>query len=134
VFSPAKRSEVMAKIRSRGNRSTERRLRAQLASAGIGGWRMHASDLPGTPDFVFDSRRLVVFVDGCFWHGCQRCRTIPKSNREFWEEKIGGTIRRDRRVDGYLRSKGWSVLHVWEHDVKASPRGLHRVRRALARR
>ena len=132
VFDEAKRSEIMSRIKSRGNRSTEGRLRGQLVAAGIRGWRMQARDLPGSPDFVFDSERVAVFVDGCFWHGCKRCRNIPASNRRFWQEKIEGNRRRDRRVSRALRRDGWSVVRIWEHDLKSGKKALRRVQRALA--
>ncbi len=133
VFDRAKRSEVMSRVRSRGNRSTERRLRAHLAAAGIGGWRMHADDLPGTPDFAFDRERVAVFVDGCFWHGCRRCRSVPADNRDFWQQKIDTNRRRDRKASRALRATGWSVVRLWEHDLKDAKAALRRVIRVLER-
>ena len=125
--------EIMSRIKGRNNRSTERALRARLAAHGVRGWRMHAADLPGKPDFVFDANRLAIFVDGCFWHGCPRCRNIPASNRAFWEHKINGNRRRDRRNDRRLWADGWHVLHLWEHELKRPEFALRRLRRALRR-
>jgi len=122
VFTRQKRSEVMATVRGRGNRSTEWRLRSRLVSSGIAGWRVNAADVLGKPDFVFDSAKIAVFVDGCFWHGCHHCRNIPASNREFWTEKINATKKRDRKVTRTLKKSGWRVIRFWEHELKREPK------------
>jgi DNA mismatch endonuclease (patch repair protein) len=67
-------------------------------------------------DIVWSGRRLVVFLDGCFWHGCPIHGTTPKSNTEWWRSKINGNRDRDLRVDEILRQSGWTVLRFWEHD------------------
>lgn len=69
------------------------------------------------PDIVFPGVRLVVFVDGCFWHGCQKHRSLPTSNASFWKDKIEGTARRDQQQVAWLEEAGWTVIRVWEHDV-----------------
>lgn len=69
------------------------------------------------PDIVFPSVRLAVFVDGCFWHGCQKHRSLPASNASFWKDKIEGTARRDQQHVRWLEEAGWTVIRVWEHDV-----------------
>jgi DNA mismatch endonuclease, patch repair protein len=69
------------------------------------------------PDIVFPRLRLAVFVDGCFWHGCQKHRSFPTSNASFWREKIEGTAQRDKLQAAWLREAGWTVVRVWEHDV-----------------
>jgi DNA mismatch endonuclease (patch repair protein) len=95
--------------------------------------------LPSTdsvrPDFVFRKERLVVFVDGCFWHGCPRHYARPKARRAFWDAKIAANRARDRRVDRALRASGWRVLHVWEHALASRQiaRTLARLRRAVGR-
>jgi len=106
----------MAAIRSKGNKATELRLVAILRATGIRGWRRH-QPLPGRPDFVFRRERLVIFVDGCFWHGCPRHFRMPKSNREYWERKLGRNIRRDRGNNKSLRKAGWQVLRFWQHSL-----------------
>ena len=121
VFSKAKRSEVMTAIRGRDNRSTEWRLRARLISSGLSGWRVNATDVSGKPDFVFDATKVAVFVDGCFWHGCRRCRNIPETNREFWSNKIEKNKKRDQKVTHLLKQSGWQVLRFWEHELKREP-------------
>jgi DNA mismatch endonuclease, patch repair protein len=114
VFSKYKRSQVMAAIRSRGNKETELKLASILRAARITGWRRH-QPLPGHPDFTFRHERVAVFVDGCFWHGCRwHCR-MPKGNRKYWRRKIAGNSARDHRATLLLRSKGWRVVRIWEH-------------------
>jgi DNA mismatch endonuclease (patch repair protein) len=121
VFTKQKRSEVMAAIHGRGNRSTEWRLRARLVSSGISGWRMNAGDVMGKPDFVFSRNKIAVFVDGCFWHGCRKCRNIPASNQDFWSAKIEANKKRDHKVSRNLRKSGWQVIRFWEHELKRKP-------------
>lgn len=74
------------------------------------------SDLRLRGDLVWKGRRLVVFIDGCYWHGCPLHRTHPKANAEWWQEKIEANVARDRRHDRALRERGWRVLRFWEHE------------------
>ena len=113
VFTPAKRSAVMALIRSRGNRATELRLIALMREYGITGWRRNAPVF-GKPDFIFRRERVAVFVDGCFWHGCPRHATKPATRAEWWAAKLARNAQRDRAVTRTLRRAGWRVLRVWE--------------------
>lgn len=133
VFSKSKRSEVMRRIRGRGNRDTEIAFMKLLKAAGITGWRRHLAlsldPRTGTrtrlagknhrvkPDFVFSAQRLVVFIDGCFWHGCPRHATAPKANADFWAAKLAENKARDRHVNRSLRRRGWRVVRIWEHDL-----------------
>ena len=122
IFSKKKRSELMSRIRSRNNKGTELILASLLRKHRRTGWRRHYR-LPGTPDFAFPARKVAIFIDGCFWHGCTRCtRNItPSTNRKFWSEKIVANRKRDRRADRNLRGIGWHVLRIWEHDLKKRP-------------
>ena len=86
VFTKAKRSQVMSRIRGRGNKQTELALAKLLRSARITGWRRHVA-LLGRPDFTFRKERLVIFVDGCFWHCCPIERSSPKANAKWWASK-----------------------------------------------
>ena len=113
-------SKRMSRIRSKGNRTTEVRLRMALVRSGLSGWTMHETQLPGCPDFVFQRQRIVVFVDGCFWHGCNKCRTIPRANFALWNEKIVRNRPRDQAVSKALRRSGFIVLRFWEHELKHS--------------
>ncbi len=98
---------------------------------GLKGWRRH-QPLPGRPGFIYRREKLAVFVDGCFWHGCPDCYRAPKSNVEFWERKVDGNRRRDRRVTRQLRVAGWSVTRVRECVLKLSPAVVaNRIQRML---
>ena len=119
TFSRATRSRVMSHSRSRGTKTTEWRFRSLLMRSGVRGWKLgHDSGLTGSPDVVFARARLAVFLDGCFWHGCQRCRSIPTTNRAFWLNKIQENRKRDKRVGRMLRAKSWKVIRVWEHELR----------------
>jgi len=120
VFSKDKRSEVMSKIRGRGNRSTERRMAAMLRANAISGWQTHRKDIPGTPDFYFPKLHLALFIDGCFWHQCPRCSKLPAQNDAFWAEKLAKNVRRDRRIRRALNRAGIRVWRLWEHDLERS--------------
>lgn len=129
----AVRSRTMRAVRSRGNASTEARLAGLLRKQGLSGWRRQLP-LPGTPDFAWRKERVAVFVDGCFWHGCPKClRPMPKTNAAYWIAKIDRNKARDRRVGRELRSRGWTVVRVWEHELDTPNRFLSRLTRALAR-
>lgn len=116
VFSKAKRSDVMSRIRSRGNEETELALIRLFRSHNITGWRRNWR-LEGKPDFVFPTQRLVIFVDGCFWHGCPVHGTQPSTNQAYWKSKLERNRARDKRVTRVLRTYGWRVLRVWHHDL-----------------
>jgi DNA mismatch endonuclease (patch repair protein) len=133
IWSKSKRSQVMSLIRAKGNKLTERRLEALLKQGGITGWRRHLP-LPGKPDFAFQKQKVAVFVDGCFWHGCPKCYTRPKTNRAFWDLKRAENMARDRRVNRQLRRNGWKVIRIWQHSLGRSPGTcLNRLCRALYR-
>lgn len=116
VFTKAKRSEVMSRIRGQGNKDTELALVKLFRQYGITGWRRN-QNVFGKPDFLFRRNRLALFVDGCFWHGCPRCYQRPKSNRKFWDAKIACNKARDRQVNRTLRSANWRVVRIWEHEL-----------------
>ena len=115
VFSKAKRSDVMSRIRGHGNKDTELALIKLFRKHRTTGWR-RGQPVFGKPDFIFRSARLAVFVDGCFWHGCPKHRKIPAGNREFWKKKFAANKARDLRVNKELRKLGWRVTRIWEHD------------------
>ena len=109
------RSSLMAKVRSKDNRSTELRMISELQERGITGWMRHPADVPGRPDFFFPNQRLVLFVDGCFWHACPKCGRLPKTRVDFWHTKLAGNRRRDLSISRKLRKQGFHVMRVWEH-------------------
>ena len=159
VFTKSKRSEVMSRIRSRGNKDTELALAKLFRRNKITGWRRHLEirgrarspmravkqtsksgahgvtrpTLSVRPDFVFRQARLALFVDGCFWHGCPKHETKPRNNRAFWHRKLSANKARDRLVNHALRRAGWRVVRIWEHELakKSELRLLRRIQRFL---
>jgi len=140
IMSPAQRSALMARIPGKGNRTTELAMTRLLRLGRITGWRRHLNFrwvAPDgrvrftRPDFVFPAHRLVVFVDGCFWHGCPLHSTPPQNNAPFWQTKIEGNRHRDTRSRTALRKKGWKVLRIWEHSLRDSE-GQKRVLKRIA--
>ncbi|MEZ5415537.1 MAG: very short patch repair endonuclease [Opitutaceae bacterium] len=117
IFTKNKRSGVMSCIKGTGNKATELRLIQIFRANDITGWR-RSSKLPGRPDFIFPKLKTTVFVDGCFWHGCPKHAIQPKTNATFWREKIARNKARDRKVNRLLRARGWTVLRIWEHDLR----------------
>jgi len=130
-LTPEQRSAHMAKVRSSKNRSTEMHVAAHLIARGFRGWKRNPQSVPGCPDFYFVHERLALFVDGCFWHGCRKCRRkTPSSRPDFWRQKIESNRQRDKKVRRVLLAQGYAVLRIWEHDL---PSGiwLDKLRSAL---
>ena len=131
-LSPEQRSWNMSRIRDR-NSKPEIDLRSALHRRGLR-FRVHYSKLPGKPDIVFPRYRIVVFVNGCFWHRHEGCHltTTPTKNREFWIKKFRSNVDRDKRQQSELEQMGWSVLVVWECEIESDLAGaVTRVSRAL---
>lgn len=126
-FPRRKRSEIMAKVRSRGNASTELKALRILRQSRITGWRRHLP-IVGHPDFAFPKQRIAVFVDGCFWHGCPRCYRAPQSSKGYWRAKVRRNRRRDRAVTRQLQRDGWTVVRVWECQLKTPTRFLNKLK------
>ena len=123
------RSRIMAAIHSRGNTTTELPLARLLWAAGLRGYRKQWPVF-GRPDFAWPARRVAVFVDGCFWHGCS-CKYLPRTNTEFWHKKVETNKKRDRRVSQALRQQGWTVVRIKECAVRR-PATLSRIAEAIA--
>jgi DNA mismatch endonuclease (patch repair protein) len=131
VFTKAKRSEVMSRIRGHGNKDTELALIKVFRLHRMTGWRRH-QPVFGKPDFVFSAVRVAVFVDGCFWHGCPEHSAMPRNNRVFWAKKLAANKARDRLVTRTLRRAGWRVVRIWEHDLtKRASACVTRIKAAL---
>lgn len=116
TLTPEQRSERMSRIRCKDSKAE---LLVRRLTHGMGyRYRLHARDLPGKPDLVFRSRRKVIFVHGCFWHGhdCKLGR-MPKSRLEFWGNKIASNRERDSRVLAELAAQGWRALVIWECQI-----------------
>lgn len=115
---PTQRSYNMSRIHSR-NTTPEKNVRNELWCRGFR-YRINDKRLPGKPDIVLPKYRTVIFVHGCFWHGHKDCKyyTVPKTNTEFWKAKVARNQERDQEVWRKLEAKGWSVIIVWECQLK----------------
>jgi len=114
------RSWNMSRIRSK-NTKPEILVRKAIHAKGYR-FRLHEKKLPGKPDLVLAKHRLVIFVNGCFWHRHQGCRlsTTPKSNTDFWERKFSDNMQRDERNKKKLQALGWRVQVIWECETRDS--------------
>ena len=117
IFSKHKRSEIMSKVRSK-NTKPEEIVGKYLFSHGLR-YRKNVKKLPGSPDLVLRKYKVVIFVNGCFWHGhdCKK-GVLPNTNKVFWEEKIRKNKHRDTNNYQKLTDLGWRVLIVWECEIK----------------
>lgn len=116
-FDKEKRSSIMSKVRSKGNKSTELRLIKLFKENRITGWRRNYL-VEGRPDFVFIKQRVAIFVDGCFWHGHDCRNTRPSDNAEYWQKKRERNMKRDAEVTALFEKRGWRVLRIWECELK----------------
>ena len=133
TFTPEKRSEIMKKVKSK-NTSVEIKFRQELWKSGIRGWRTCQKGIPGKPDVVYKGRKIAIFVDGCFWHGCPVCDRSPKSGDKYWENKINKNAARDKENEEKLIKEGWKVIRFWEHEVNKNVAGcVLRVKELLER-
>jgi len=118
---PPKATSESVSRSMRSNRSSG--TKPELALAKLLRKRLYRNGLPGNPDFIYPKKKLAVFVHGCFWHRCPRCKfPVPKSNTEYWRDKFSRNVKRDALAVKSLRKMGWRSMVVWEHDVKKDPR------------
>ena len=133
ALSKAKRSRLMARVRSHGNKATELVMAELLRKHHVCGWRRRQK-LLGSPDSLFPRKKLAIFIDGCFWHGCPRCYRRPGSHRKYWDAKVLRNRQRDRLVCRELHNLGWHVIRIWEHNLARHPETcLRRISGALAK-
>ena len=117
VFTKEKRSEIMSAIRSKDSKFEQSFLKwfSETVRDPI---RLHPKDVMGCPDVVLKNKKIIFFLDSCFWHGCKiHCR-VPKSNQEYWSQKIKRNRSRDKLVNACLKKQGWKVIRIWEHSWK----------------
>lgn len=111
-------SKIMRANKSK-NTKPEITLRKSLWKCGVRGYRLHWSKVPGKPDIAFPSKKIAIFVNGCFWHRCPNCNLpLPKSNVEFWNDKFKKNVDRDYQKKSLLEKSNWKVLIVWECEIK----------------
>ena len=123
VFDSKKRSDIMSKVRSNNNKSTELALINFFIENNITGWKRNYP-VKGHPDFVFLDKKIVVFVDGCFWHGHDCRNTRPSDNAEYWQKKRERNIKHDKEVTAMFENRGWTVIRIWECELKKKNRDV----------
>ena len=118
IFTQSQRHDCMAKVRSKGT-TPEVTLRRCLHRRGLR-FRVNVKSLPGTPDIVLAKYHTIIFVNGCFWHGHDGCKyyTHPKTNSEFWADKVKRNIERDLEISSRLEYLNWHVITIWECELK----------------
>lgn len=122
VLTPEQRKLVMSRIRGKDT-GPELKIRKLLFAKGIRGYRVHY-DLPGKPDIVFTRQKVVIFIDGCFWHKCPVCFREPETRKDFWMNKINSNVGRDMKNNQILKEMGWKVIRIWEHEVRKDPEAV----------
>lgn len=115
-ISKQKRSEIMSAVKSKET-LLEKKMRRALSKHGLR-YRKNVKYLTGKPDVAFIGKKIVVFIDSCFWHGCKKHFRMPKTNINYWKTKIEKNKKRDKEVNKIYKKNGWVVLRVWEHDLQ----------------
>ena len=116
-FDKKTRSKIMSRIRGK-NTKPEIILRREIFKLGYRYSLNHRfKELNFKPDLVMVSRKICIFIDGCFWHGCSKCYKEPKSNKKFWRLKIKRNQDRDKEQNSFLKKNGWKVIRIWEHEI-----------------
>lgn len=121
IFDSKKRSDIMSKVRSKNNKSTELKLIQIFEENNIKGWRRNYP-VKGHPDFVFLDKKIAIFVDGCFWHGHDCRNTRPADNAEYWNNKRTRNMKHDQEVTALFEQRGWIVIRIWECELKKKNR------------
>ena len=122
----------MGNVKARGNKSTELKLIKLFRENDLTGWKRNYP-VKGKPDFVFLPQRVAIFVDGCFWHGCEDHCRIPSSNQDYWLAKINRNKERDNATTAAFQERNWKVIRIWEHELtrKNSTAVLQRITSTL---
>ena len=124
VHTKKQRSYNMSMIKGK-NTKPELSLRKLLSSKKVRGYRLNYK-LPGKPDIVFGKYKIVIFIDGCFWHRCPKCFIEPENNKNFWKSKIKGNVKRDKIVNKILKKEGWQVIRIREHLLRKRPNNVYK--------
>ena len=130
--SKTKRSEIMSLIKS-SETKLEKSFRKELSGLGLR-YRKNVANLMGKPDVAFIGKKLVIFIDSCFWHGCKRHFRVPKSNKLYWQLKIEKNKNRDKEVTKFYKKNGWIILRFWEHDLKNANKIIEKIRTILSKK
>jgi len=128
VLTKKQRSYCMSQIKGRNTR-LEQSFRKYIWNKGLTGYRTK-SRITGKPDLYFPTKKIAVFIDGCFWHKCPKCFIEPKSNKKFWKDKIKKNVQRDIKVNKLLKEQHIRTLRFWEHEIKKSlPKCFNRLKK-----
>ena len=119
IYSEDKRSQLMSQI-STEDTKIEIIVRKLLWNDGYR-YRTNVKDVPGTPDICHKGKKVAVFLDGCFWHGCPECNEDPEKNSEFWQQKFENNQKRRNEVKETLSEDNWQILEFWGHEIKDDP-------------
>lgn len=124
VLTKEQRHQCMSNVKSK-NTKPEILVRQFLFSHGYR-YRLNYNKLPGKPDIVLPKYKIVIFINGCFWHGHEGCKyaTIPETNHEFWMTKISGNVKRDKETRDKLIDSGWKVINIWQCQLKSKTKEL----------
>lgn len=133
IFNKKKRSEIMSKVKSKDSK-IEVNFRKKLWAAGFR-YRKNSTKYFGKPDVVLLKYKTVIFIDSCFWHGCEKHGSIPVSRIKFWTQKINRNKARDKEVSKYYKKQYWKILRIWEHEIlKDEERFFKKIKKFLAER
>ena len=111
-------SKIMSSIKGK-NTKPELMLRKALSNSNIRGYRVHWKKVIGNPDIAFVSKKIAIFVHGCFWHRCPHCHPhVPRSHSSYWQEKFSKNVQRDKRYQEQLKKMGWKTIIIWECESK----------------
>jgi DNA mismatch endonuclease, patch repair protein len=116
MFTKEQRRKNMQAIRSKSQ--LENMVTRELWQRGIR-FRKNVKDLFGKPDIAIKKYKIVIFIDSCFWHGCEIHGNRPKSNQDYWDKKLARNKERDLEVEDYYKNKNWHYKRIWEHDIRA---------------
>lgn len=135
VFDNKKRSEIMSKVRSKNNKSTELKLIQVFKENNITGWKRNYQ-VKGHPDFVFLDKKIAVFVDGCFWHGHDCRNTRPSDNADYWTKKRERNMKHDKEITALFERRRWTVIRIWECELRKKNREqlMEKIRLCFANR
>ncbi len=125
---PSPSSEIVTRVmRANKAKGTEPEIsvRRMLCEMGHPGYRLNWKKIPGRPDIAYPGRKIAIFINGCFWHRCPNCNLpLPKSHMEFWQEKFERNVERDKRKTSELEGMGWTVITIWECEIKKDTIGV----------
>ncbi|MEK7089159.1 MAG: very short patch repair endonuclease [Patescibacteria group bacterium] len=116
IYSKKKRSQIMSQIKNRDSK-VEVLFRKELWKRGLR-YRKNSKKYFGKPDIILFKHKTVIFIDSCFWHGCKKHGTLPKTRRYFWKRKLKRNVNRDKEVSKYYKKNRWKIFRIWEHDIK----------------